>query len=74
MKIVSIDMDMDDHYIQEGGNDDLKAKYEEDMNNFKVENAGINRDRGCTDILCLLLLWAFIGAMGYATVYGYQNG
>jgi choline transporter-like protein 2/4/5 len=76
MKYSSVDTYHDDDYFREGGDDgdDMKKKYEEDMNRFKVENAGINKDRGCTDILCLLILWAFIGAMGYATVYGYKNG
>jgi hypothetical protein len=52
----------------------MKDKYSEDVANFKVEKCGINRDRGCTDCLCLLFFWAFIGAMGYATVFGYQHG
>lgn len=52
----------------------MKDKYSEHVENFKVANCGINRDRGCTDIFCLLFFWAFIGAMGYATVFGYKNG
>lgn len=39
-----------------------------------MEKAGIERDRCCTDILCLGLFWAFIGAMVYATWYGFHNG
>lgn len=74
MKISSIDQDLDDYYIQEGGDDDMRTKYEKEMNNFNVKNAGINKDRGCTDIICLLLFWAFIGAMGFATVHGLKNG
>ena len=70
MKISSAE-DYDDFYFQEGGDDDdMKNKYEKDMNDFSVPKAGIERDRSCTDIPCLLLYWAFIGAMGYATWYG----
>lgn len=75
MKISLVDQDQDDFYVHEGGDgDDMKAKYEADLAEFNVKEAGINRDRGCTDIICLLLFWAFIGAMGYITVYGYKNG
>ena len=36
---------------------------------------GMNKnDRGCTDILCLIVFLAFLGAMGYATMYGFKNG
>ena len=45
------------------------------MSNFKVEHTGINREkRGCTDIPCLLLFCAFIGAMGYLTMFGFKYG
>ena len=67
-------VDEDDFFYQEGGNDEVKDKYGADVAELKVENSGINRERGCTDVLCLLFFWAFIGAMGYATVYGYKNG
>lgn len=39
-----------------------------------MDFAGIKRERGCTDIFCLILFWLFIGCMGYATMYGYKNG
>ena len=65
---------LDDLYYHEGGDEALKNKYAEETENFSVENAGINRDRGCTDFLCLIFFWVFIGAMGYATFYGYKNG
>ena len=36
---------------------------------------GMNKDdRACTDILCLIVFLAFIGAMGYATMYGFKHG
>lgn len=36
---------------------------------------GMNKDdRGCTDILCLIVFLAFLGAMGYATMYGFKHG
>jgi len=52
----------------------MKDKYKDETANFKMESAGITRDRCCTDILCLGLFWAFIGAMVYATIYGYSHG
>ena len=65
--------DFDDFFFNEGG-EEMKGKYDDDAENFKVEHAGINRDRGCTDIICLALFFAFIGAMGYATAFGYKHG
>ena len=36
---------------------------------------GLNREnRGCTDILCLFVFLAFLGAMGFATFYGFTHG
>ena len=32
------------------------------------------KDRGCVDCWCLIILFAFIGVMGYLTMYGFQNG
>ena len=34
----------------------------------------MNLKRGCNDVLCLLLFFAFLGSMGFLTFYGYQNG
>ena len=39
-----------------------------------MEKDGIEKERCCTDIFCLVLFWGFIGAMCYATLYGYNNG
>lgn len=49
------------------------------MANFSVKAEtnivnGVVEDRGCTDILCLLIFMAFIGTMGVCTYYGYKNG
>jgi hypothetical protein len=35
---------------------------------------GLKMDRGCTDILCLIIWFAFLGFMGYLTYYGFHNG
>lgn len=66
------DEDCDDYYHNEGGDDEIKNRYKDDLDGFQVKENGIQRDRGCTDILCLLLFWAFIGAMVFATNYGYK--
>lgn len=53
----------------------MADKYADDVNGVDMSGkAGINRDRCCTDILCLGLFWAFLGAMCYATFYGFHNG
>lgn len=70
---VYYDDDHDDHFFADGGDDD-KGKYDDEKNNFKMEKAGIETDRCCTDILCLAIFWAFIGAMIYGTWYGFHNG
>jgi hypothetical protein len=55
--------------------DRINGKYGDDMNNVQLECDGMKREgRGCTDILCLIVFLAFIGAMGYATFYGFHNG
>lgn len=51
-----------------------KDKYEEQVKNFSVKHDDINRERGCNDLLCLIIFFIFIGSMGYLTFYGYQNG
>lgn len=33
---------------------------------------GIIRDRGCTDVLCLMLYFLFLGAMAYCCFVGYS--
>jgi hypothetical protein len=77
----------DDDYEQfSGGSDsepeldpnnknDNRNKYADDMKNHSTGiTDGIAKDRCCTDIICLVLFFIFIGAMGYATMYGYKNG
>lgn len=44
------------------------------MEGFSMEKAGIERERCCTDIFCLVIFWAFIGAMCYGTWFGFHNG
>lgn len=51
---------------------DPKNKYGDDAKNFKMETEGLVRDgRGCTNKGCLLIYIVFLGAMGYATIYGF---
>lgn len=52
----------------------MKTKYKDDLDGFSMAKTGIERERCCTDWPCLALFWAFIGAMVYATMYGYANG
>lgn len=41
--------------------------------NSEIKN-GIVKERKCTDVLCLLVFAAFLGAMGFCTYYGLQHG
>jgi hypothetical protein len=54
------------------------AKEKERMKkDFKANEAlkeGVIRDRTCTDIFCLLLFFAFIGAMCFCVFVGYSQG
>jgi hypothetical protein len=63
---------------QASSNDRFKDKYGDDVNNFNVKNSGIENglveNRGCTDILCLLVFFAFLGSLGYLTWYSNANG
>jgi len=64
----------DDAFQREGGE---KGKYDSDINNFSAKEKGLDgvkRDRGCTDILCLIVFLGTIVAMGYCTIYGYKHG
>lgn len=68
----------DEHYVRYEGGDSSeekhRAKYGKDMDEFSAKHLGdgVQRSRGCTDVLCLLLFMATIGAMGYASFYGYK--
>jgi len=67
----------------EGGQDDSKDryndKYGDDVGKFNVKDSsgiegGLKEDRGCTDILCLLIWFAFLGSIVFLAVYGGKNG
>ena len=50
---------------------------EDKVKEFKVEGDlkhGVIKDRGCTDILCFLIYFAFIAAMAYCCFVGYSQG
>jgi hypothetical protein len=53
-------------------------KYGDNLTDFSVANSGIkdglNTDRTCTDVLCLIVFAAFLFSMGFCTFYGYKNG
>ena len=74
--------EQDDCYdIQHDGGDDepkrpktQEEKYADDIANFKACNPGMNRDRGCTDILFLIVWFAFLGSLGYLTNLGFTEG
>ena len=49
------------------------------MNKFNVKESsgisnGLKEDRGCTDILCLLVWIAFLGSVVFLAVYGAKTG
>jgi len=73
----SIKEDEDDFYMAEGGEESHKDKYAKDkeaaMNDFAAPD-GMNRERGCTDILCAIVFIAFLGSMAYLTWMGYNAG
>jgi hypothetical protein len=64
-------------YSYEGGKYD---KYNDQINKPIAKKYGsngdtlLNHDRKITDCLCLLLFFAFLGAMGYLTAFGLKYG
>ena len=52
------------------------------MNNYDEEvdpkvralRNGPMEDRSCTDLLCLLIWFAFMGGFGFVAMQGYKNG
>ena len=56
-----------------GGND---SRYDDDNQRLvaAADFDGPTRHRKCTDILCLLLLWAMWGCMTALGIYAVQNG
>jgi hypothetical protein len=74
--------------VHEGGEADAEPKQQikaeesawskekaEKIANFNCDERlkrGIIRDRGCTDVLCLILYFVFLGAMAYCCFVGYS--
>ena len=53
----------------------MKNKYAKDAEEFSTGFTGdIKSNRGCTDICCLVVYWAFIAGMVFATMYGLKHG
>ena len=56
------------------------AKYEDEVQNYSVESSsripkeGIYKDRGCTDLFCLIVFLAFMGTMMGLTIHGFIEG
>ncbi len=82
-------MEKDDLFVRyEGGDekkaatkeDKIKGKYGEASDGFtlkgddKYAKGMVREGRKCTDIFCLAIFFAFLGAMGYATFYGFHKG
>jgi len=63
---------------QEGNKDRYREKYGDDVDKFSVRGSGIENGlvekRGCTDILFLIIFFAFLGSLGFLTYYGNANG
>jgi hypothetical protein len=59
---------------------DTEAEDKAEAENFKAADFGVdpergfNDDRGCTDILCLIIFFAFLGSMGFLTSFAHKNG
>ena len=77
--------DIDTDSVQrEGGEEPERQKTRAELNaekweaeaDAKIVQKGFIEpgERGCVDCWCLLILLAFVGAMGYLTAYAYQNG
>jgi len=62
---------------EEGGEtqDRVNQKYGDDVNNYSFNKDKLmNKNRGCTDIICLVIFLAFLGSLGYLTFYAYGKG
>ena len=44
------------------------------VNRILALEGGPIKNRGCTDILCFLLFFAFLGGWGVVGYYGFKNG
>ena len=55
-----------------------QRKYGAEAGTFNARDKGLGMgpkaDRGCTDILCLMVFLASIGGMGFAGYYGWHHG
>lgn len=72
--------DKDEDFKNTGGSlktqtkeEKIKAKYAEKNADFKVPK-GIEMDRGCTDIFCLILFVVFLGSLFACLGYGIKKG
>lgn len=73
--------DSDDDFMRmayDGGDGDApaeKGKYDDEVAGFSTGlTDGIQRERSCTDILCLVIFWAFIAGMGFCAIKGSKEG
>lgn len=69
----------DDNFKKQklSGADRTREKYENDTAGFSLKDQGIDgfvRTRKCTDILCLIVFFAFLVSMGACAIYGTKHG
>lgn len=73
-------MEGDDDFQRQkvSAEDATKDKYSKDTEGYSAKDQGLGngvvRERGCKDILCLMVFVAFITAMVFCTIYGNKNG
>lgn len=63
---------------KQSAEDETKDKYKEHTDGFNAKDQGLGngvvKERGCKDILCLMVFAAFIAAMVFCTIYGNKHG
>ena len=51
-----------------------KVEGENESGKHNLAKEGPIKNRGCTDILCFFLFFAFLGGWGVVGYYGFKNG
>ena len=73
-------MEAEEHTKKLSKSERKAAKYSDEVNNYSVESSsripkdGIYKDRGCTDLFCLIVFLAFMGTMMGLTIHGFIEG
>ena len=71
--------DLFQRYYEGGKGDRIKEKYGDQVNEFNVGRdsnltGGLAENRGCTDMICLIIFTAFTCSLVFATYWGFTNG